>query len=283
MRLRLDLAYDGTDFHGWAAQPSLRTVQETVESALDTVLRTTSTSVTCAGRTDAGVHARGQVLHVDVDEELLVAAAVRTGSSPPEALLRRLNGVLPGDVRVLRSAEAGPGFDARFSALWRRYVYRIADAPHLVDPLRRREVLTLPRPLDIAAMSAAADRLIGEHDFAAFCKRRVGATTVRTLLELSWQRDAGGLVTATVKADAFCHNMVRALVGALLEVGEGRRDAAWPGQVLSRGQKHPAVRVMPARGLTLEAVAYPPDADLAAQASVARVMRTLTPGPECCG
>jgi tRNA pseudouridine38-40 synthase len=275
VRLRLDLAYEGTDFHGWASQPGLRTVQGTVETALAQVLRADSVSVTCAGRTDTGVHARGQVIHVDVDDELLVSSAGRSTARPVDALLRRLNGILPGDVRILRSGEAPDGFDARFSATWRRYAYRIADAPGLVDPLTRRSVLSWPRRLDLEAMNEAAQELTGEHDFAAFCRRRDGATTIRTLLDLSWCRDQNGLAVATVRADAFCHNMVRSLVGCMIAVGEGRREPAWAGDVLRRGVRDAGVTVVHAHGLTLEEVAYPADEELAARASATRTLRVL--------
>ncbi len=267
MRLRIDLAYDGTDFHGWASQPGLRTVQGTLEGALRTVLRLPEAATTCAGRTDAGVHARGQVVHADLD-------LPTEASEPPERLARRLNGVLPDDVRVGRCDTAPPGFDARFSALWRRYAYRIADPAAAVDPLRRREVLTWPRPLDEAAMNDAATGLLGEHDFAAFCKRREGATTVRRLLELSCRRDERGTVVVTVRADAFCHSMVRALVGCLVAVGAGRHEPPWAARVLAAEARDPAVGVLAARGLTLEEVAYPADDQLAAQATAARVVRT---------
>ncbi len=282
MRLRLDLAYDGTDFHGWAIQPSLRTVQGTLETALEQVLRVDSVSVTCAGRTDTGVHARGQVVHVDVDDELLVAAAARSTAPPADALLRRLNGILPDDVRILRSGEAAEGFDARFSASWRRYAYRIADAPALVDPLLRRTVLRWSRTLDLDAMNEAAALLRGEHDFAAFCRKREGATTIRTLIDLCWTRDDRGLAVATVRADAFCHNMVRSLVGCMIAVGDGRREPAWAGAVLQRGERDPGVTVVRAHGLTLEEVAYPADDELAAQARAARSVRTL-PGVDGLG
>jgi tRNA pseudouridine38-40 synthase len=275
VRLRLDLAYDGTDFHGWAAQPGLRTVQGTLEAALTQVLRVDAAPLTCAGRTDTGVHARGQVAHLDVEPVVLEASAGRSTAPPTEALLRRLNGVLPADVRVHRVTVAADGFDARFSALWRRYAYRIADAPELVDPLGRRSVLAWPRRLDLDAMNEAAALLTGEHDFAAFCRRREGATTIRTLLDLSWQRDPAGLAVATVRADAFCHSMVRALMGCLVAVGEGRRTPSWAGEVLGAGVRDPGVTVMHAHGLTLEEVAYPADEQLADQALAARVVRSL--------
>ena len=275
VRLRLDLAYDGTDFHGWATQPGLRTVQASLEDALAKALRMDQVRVTCAGRTDTGVHARGQVTHLDVDAGTLTMSAGRSSAPPLEALQRRVNGILPEDVRVLSLREAPPGFDARFSARWRRYAYRIADAPGLVDPLRRRWVLTWPRELDLLAMNKAAATLTGEHDFAAFCKRREGATTIRRLIELSWSRDRWGLAVATVRADAFCHNMVRALVGCLVAVGEGRRGPDWVYDVLAEGVRDPAVTVVQPHGLTLEEVCYPPDDELALQAERARVVRTL--------
>jgi tRNA pseudouridine38-40 synthase len=275
VRLRLDLAYEGTDFHGWAAQPGLRTVQGTLEAALATVLRVEAVALTCAGRTDAGVHARGQVVHLDLADSVLRASVGRSSAAPAEALLRRANGVLPDDVRLRRAAEAPAGFDARFSALWRRYAYRVADAPEQVDPLDRRHVLAWPRSLDLEAMNRAAAALVGEHDFAAYCRRREGATTIRRLLDLSWSRDRAGVAVATVRADAFCHNMVRALVGAMLAVGEGRRPVPWPAEVLARGVRDPAVTVVQAHGLTLEEVAYPPDEELAEQAGRTRVLRTL--------
>jgi tRNA pseudouridine38-40 synthase len=280
VRLRLDLAYDGTDFHGWATQPGLRTVQGLLEDGLARVLRSGPVTTTCAGRTDTGVHARGQVVHVDVDPEGYAASAGRSGT-PAEALLRRLNGILPPDVRVRQVRAAAPGFDARFSALWRRYAYRVADHPRLVDPLTRGTFLTWGHGLDLDAMNTAAAALLGEHDFAAFCRRREGATTVRTLLDLTWGRDASGLAVATVRADAFCHHMVRALAGCLIAVGDGRRPVDWPGEVLHAMVRHPGVTVVRARGLTLEEVAYPDDTGLAGQARATRVVRTLTGG--CCG
>jgi tRNA pseudouridine38-40 synthase len=277
VRLRIDLAYDGTDFHGWATQPGLRTVQGLVEEALARVLRAESASVTCAGRTDTGVHARGQVVHVDVDPALVAAATTRGEATPTEGLLRRLNGVLPPDVRVRDVREAPDGFDARFSALWRRYAYRIADDERLVDPLVRRAVLARPRPLDLDAMNAAAAGLLGAHDFAAFCRKREGATTVRTLLDLTWGRDEAGLAVATVRADAFCHRMVRALVGCLVVVGEGRQPVSWAADVLTAAVRDPGVTVVPPQGLTLEQVAYPDADGLAARARAARRTR-VAPG-----
>jgi tRNA pseudouridine38-40 synthase len=273
VRLRLDLAYDGGEFHGWAAQPGLRTVQGTVEAALGMVLRQERVAVTCAGRTDTGVHARGQVAHLDVPEDAVAAAAGRVRGEPAEALARRLNAVLPDDVRVRRASVAPEGFDARFSAVWRRYAYRIADRPEGVDPLERRHVLSWPRPLDVPAANAAGAALVGEHDFAAFCKGREGASTVRRLLELSLTRHAEGTLTATVRADAFCHHMVRSLLGCLVAVGEHRRPPGWAAEVLAAGRRDPAVTVLPAHGLTLEEVAYPPNDELATRATQTRRVR----------
>ncbi len=275
MRLRIDLAYDGAGFHGWARQPGLRTVQGDLEAALDTVLRTTGLALTVAGRTDAGVHARGQVAHVDVDPQALASAAGRSSEPPAMALARRLNGVLAPDVRIHRVSEAPPGFDARFSAAWRRYAYRVADRMADVDPLMRGHVLAWPRSLDVDAMNQAAALLLGEHDFAAFCKRREGATTIRTLLDLHWTREESGGLVETVRADAFCHSMVRALTGCLVAVGEGRRPPQWAGEVLAGGRRDPSVTVLHAHGLTLEEVGYPPDAELAEQAARSRVVRIL--------
>ena len=215
--MRIDLAYDGSDFKGWASQPLLRTVQGELTAAMHTILRLPdgAVRVTCAGRTDSGVHARGQVAHSDLPDGV--------GADAVAHLARRLNGVLPRDLRIHRLTPAPDGFDARFAALWRRYAYRIADRPETVDPLQRSYVVAWPRSLDIEAMNAAASHLVGLHDFAAFCKQREGATTIRTLQELSWTRDGAGVLVGHVRADAFCHSMVRALVGCLVAVGEGRR------------------------------------------------------------
>ena len=274
VRLRLDLAYDGTDFSGWAAQPSRRTVEGALSAALSTVLRAPEpVSITVAGRTDAGVHARGQVAHVDVAAEGWAALPGRSDRTPERALLNRLAGLLPPDVVVHRVTRAPDGFDARFSALERRYLYRLADAEAPRDPLRRRDTVWWPRSLDVATMDVAAHDLLGLKDFAAFCKRREGATTVRTLLEYRWARLDDGVLAATVRADAFCHSMVRSLVGAVVAVGEGRRPVAWPAELQHRGERVSEIRVMPAHGLSLEAVTYPPDEELAARAVVARARR----------
>jgi tRNA pseudouridine38-40 synthase len=283
VRLRIDLAYDGSGFSGWAAQPGRRTVEETLAAALGRVLRLPGPPVlTVAGRTDAGVHARGQVVHVDVPVAAWTTLAGAAPADPPAsptplaspAPLTRLAAVLPPDVRVHAVGPAPEGFDARFSALWRRYSYRVCDDPARADPLRRHETLWTPRRLDLAAMNEAAASLAGEHDFAAFCRRREGATTVRTLRMLDWQRDPHGLAVATVVGDAFCHNMVRALVGALLAVGEGRRPPGWPAEVLAVAVRDPAVRVVPPHGLCLEEIGYPKPEQLATRAAETRNRRT---------
>ncbi|MGW8667093.1 tRNA pseudouridine(38-40) synthase TruA [Streptomyces niveus] len=268
VRVRLDLSYDGKDFSGWARQATRRTVQGDIEDALRIVTRSDRTyDLTVAGRTDAGVHARGQVAHVDLPVELW--------AEHRERLLRRLAGRLAHDVRVWRAEEAPAGFNARFSAIWRRYAYRVTDDPGGVDPLLRSHVLWHDWALDVDAMNAASAGLVGEHDFAAYCKKREGATTIRTLQRLEWERDAHGVVTATVRADAFCHNMVRSLVGALLFVGDGHRPVEWPAKVLAAGVRDSAVHVVRPHGLTLEEVGYPADDQLAARGRLARNKRTL--------
>ena len=266
VRVRIDLAYDGTAFSGWAAQPGQRTVEGVLSVTLGHVLRLPEAArLTVAGRTDAGVHARGQVAHADVPAD---AWAAHGGSA-----LRRLGRALPPDIRVRSAGPAPVGFDARFSALWRRYSYRICDDLAGADPLRRHDTLWQQRTLDTGAMNEAAGQLLGEHDFAAFCRRREGATTVRALRRLRWERDADGIAVGCVVADAFCHNMVRALVGVLIPVGEGSRPVSWPSQVLTAGVRDPAVRVVPAHGLSLEEVRYPEPGQLALRAAVTRSVR----------
>ncbi len=300
MRLRLDLAYDGGGFSGWAAQPGLRTVEGELTAALETVLRV-PVKLTVAGRTDAGVHAAAQVAHLDLPAAAWTAVPGRSDRPPEQALVTRLTGVLAhraqqngptgmprgaSDVVVHRASVAALGFDARFSATQRRYTYRICDDPALRDPTQRHRVLWVDGPLNLEAMRASASALLGEHDFLSYCKPREGATTIRTLRRLQWRRvgknsetktstcaDAG-LVTLSVVADAFCHSMVRSLVGAGLAVGQGHKPASWPGELLAAHSRQNAAPVAPPHGLTLEAVSYPPEEELAAQAARARVLRT---------
>ena len=270
VRLRLRIAYDGTDFSGWARQPGRRTVQQVLEEALATVLRT-PVRLTVAGRTDAGVHATGQVAHADVPAGVW--------AEHEEKLVRRLRGVLPPDVSVPDVDGAPADFDARFSGIERCYVYRLHDQPWGPPPLRRADVVMWPRPLDLDAMNAAAVALQGLHDFAAFCRRREGATTIRSLRRLEAERAfdpvaQAELVTVGAAADAFCHSMVRSLVGALLAVGDGRRPVDWPASLLERRVRADDVPVAPAHGLTLVGVDYPPDGELAARNEVTRALRS---------
>jgi tRNA pseudouridine38-40 synthase len=261
VRFRLDIRYDGTGFSGWARQPGRRTVEQTLADALAKILRLEAApTLTVAGRTDAGVHASGQVAHVDLP------AAVADVD-----LVRRLAGVLPDDVVVCAVTVAPDGFDARFSATGRRYRYRITDSTP--DPLRRHDTLAWPKSLDDSRMHDAAQRLLGEHDWAAYCRPRAGATTIRTLRRLDVGR-AGTLLTADAEADGFCHNQVRAMVGALLAVGDGRRPVHWPRQVLLGGVRDAAVTVAPAHGLTLVAVDYPAAAALGERARQTRARRS---------
>ncbi|GAA2171426.1 tRNA pseudouridine(38-40) synthase TruA [Agrococcus versicolor] len=258
-RVRLDIAYDGTDFSGWAAQPGRRTCQGVLEAAISTVMRT-PVRVTVAGRTDAGVHATGQVAHVDLADD------------PEPRLEHRLSSLVRERDLVVRAATVAPeGFDARFSALHRRYEYRIQT--RVADPLARRTSAFVPQELDVEAMSRAAAVLVGLHDFAAFCKPREGATTIRTLQAFTWEA-RGDMLVAAVRADAFCHSMVRSLVGACVGVGEGRMDLAQAAALLEVPERSNGFRLMPAQGLTLVEVGYPPDAELAAQAQRARARRS---------
>lgn len=264
IRLRLDLGYDGTNFSGWASQPGRRTVQAVLTEALRTVLRLAEVRLVVAGRTDAGVHASGQVAHLDIPAE--------AWQSQQDKLLRRLAGLLPADIRVTGARPVSPDFDARFAALWRRYCYRITDSDTGADPLRRLDTVAWPRPLDATAMQRAAQHLLGLHDFAAFCRHRPGASTIRSLQRLEVQRSAE-LIEITVQADAFCHSMVRSLVGALAAVGAGLRAEHWPAELLGLDRRADQVTVAPPHGLNLVAVGYPPDSELATRAGQTRAVR----------
>ena len=272
MRFRLDLAYDGTDFHGWAAQPGLRTVEGTLSDAIGAALPLVGCpsghELVVAGRTDAGVHARAQVAHLD--------AAVDAGFAPE--LRRHVARLLPPDVALHTLTPARDGFDARFSATSRTYCYRLWDEASSPQPVLRWMVAQVPWRLDVDAMAGAATSLLGLHDFAAFCRPREGATTVRELRRAEVARGADGMIECRLTADAFCHSMVRSLVGALVAVGAGRRDAGWVASLLDRDVRANDVTVMPACGLTLEAVDYPPDDQLAARAQQARNRRDCPEG-----
>jgi tRNA pseudouridine38-40 synthase len=284
-RIRLDLAYDGAGFTGWAKQPGLRTVQGELEAALATIFRTVGPqpTLTVAGRTDVGVHATGQVAHLDLDDaQVADLDRARRGDRAPRglwALVRRLNGIAgaAGDVQVQRATVAPPGFDARFAAVWRRYEYRVADAAALRDPRRRGYELWHPTALDGEAMAEAARSLLGLHDFASFCRPREGATTIRTLQEFSWSRDADGVLIAHVRADAFCHSMVRALVGACLAAGAGRLATGRVVILRDAASRTNEFAVAPAKGLTLVDVGYPADDELAARAEQTRAKRAFDP------
>lgn len=283
VRLRLDIAYDGTEFAGWATQSGQRTVAGVLEESLSTVFRS-ALRLRAAGRTDTGVHATGQVAHVDVPVGALPNVYPRTPRphqpefEQPEfqPLLRRLGRLLPADVRVRRIVRAPAGFDSRFSALRRHYVYRLSTADYGVDPHQARFITSWPRLLDVDAMTAASQRLLGLHDFAAFCRHREGATTIRDLQRFDWDRD-GDLITAHVTADAFCWSMVRSLVGALLAVGEHRRTADWCSALLTDTRRSSDYAAAPARGLTLVGVDYPPDSELQARTLITRDLRTREP------
>jgi tRNA pseudouridine38-40 synthase len=269
VRVRIDLGYDGAAYSGWAVQPGQPTVQGTIEAAIAMILRLPESTfrLIVAGRTDAGVHAKHQVAHID-----LPGPAYRRAGA--DELRRRLNGVLPADIRVFAVAVAGEGFDARFSALSREYRYRVCAAPAIPDPLRRHDTLAWERPLDLDALRAASQLLLGEHDFAAFCRRRDGATTIRSLRTLDWASYEDGLLVATVVADAFCHSMVRSLIGALLAVGDGRKPVDFPASLLDTAQRAGEVTVAPPHGLTLIRIRYPEPSGYAARAELTRTLRT---------
>ncbi|WP_461164799.1 tRNA pseudouridine synthase A [Arthrobacter sp. R4-81] len=279
LRIRLDLAYDGGPFSGWAVQPGLRTVQGVLEEALALLIRR-PVRVTVAGRTDAGVHARGQVVHLDLTRAEWLGLNRGAELDPAVALLRRLRGSLSrglgdltGAVEVHRVALAPEGFDARFSALWRRYSYRIADGPALWDPLGRYSTLWHKAPLDVTLMNEGASKLMGLQNFLSYCKPREGSTTIRELQRFEFARGTDGVVVATVQADAFCHNMVRALIGSALYVGEGAESPGWLHERLLL-QKRDARSVLAApHPLVLEEVAYPSDSELLARAELTRALR----------
>ncbi len=279
VRLRLDVAYDGTAFSGWGRQPRLRTVQGELEQAIATLLRHPEQEVrlVVAGRTDAGVHAVGQVAHIDLNAgQWRALSTARRAGSVEDSVMRRLNGLIGrqgADVVVARVSQAPAGFDARFSALWRRYQYRVADARSRRDPRRRGHTLWHTADLDIDAMNAASRSLMGLHDFAAFCRPREGATTIRTLLDYHWSRDDDDVLVAEVRADAFCHSMVRALVGSAIRVGRHELTLDELQSVFAGARRENAFSVVSARGLTLMEVGYPPDDELGARAELTRARR----------
>ncbi|VII97168.1 tRNA pseudouridine(38-40) synthase (EC 5.4.99.12) [Arthrobacter sp. DR-2P] len=279
LRVRLDVSYDGGPFSGWALQPGLRTVQGVLEEALHLLVRR-PIRVTVAGRTDAGVHARGQVVHLDLTEAEWRGLPRGHELDPAVAMLRRIRGALSrilgdltGAVEVHRISLAPPGFDARFSALWRRYSYRIADGPALWDPLGRYSTLWHKNLLDVGLLNEGASKLLGLQNFLSFCKPREGATTIRELQRFEFTRAEDGVIVATVQADAFCHNMVRALIGSALYVGEGVEEPGWLYErLLARKRDAKSVLAAP-HPLVLEEVAYPSDDELLARAELTRALR----------
>jgi tRNA pseudouridine38-40 synthase len=260
-RLRIDIAYDGTNFFGWGAQPDRRTLQDLIEEAISRISRTDTESIV-AGRTDAGVHATGQVIHVDVPD------AMFEGELNYIDFRYKLNRILDEDVRIMNITDAPAGFHARFSALRRHYVYKILDNNEVITPLSRFDVASWYRPLDAARMNEASELVLGHHDFAAFCKFRQGGTTIRTLEKYEWRRDRDGLLVADVVADAFCYSMVRNLVGAVVCVADGRKDPSWMSELLANKERVSDSLVFPARGLTLVQVDYPSDDQLLERAKI---------------
>ena len=256
LRLKIKLAYDGTNFSGWAKQPDRRTVQEEFEKAFATIVRHQCESIV-AGRTDAGVHATAQIIHIDVPK-----------STDLSDLSYRLNQLLDTDVRVLELEVAPKGFHARFSALRRHYQYQIVDSNKAINPLDRYDRASWYRPLDLARLNEASALLLGEHDFAAFCKFREGATTIRTLEKFQWERKEDGLLVAQVVADAFCYSMVRNLVGSAVCVAEGRFEPSWIAEMLANRERISESMVFPAEGLTLVQVDYPNNAELITRAAL---------------
>ena len=260
-RLRIDIAYDGTAFFGWATQPDRRTIQDLVEEAIARISRSDVESVV-AGRTDAGVHATGQVIHVDLPD------AVFSDDLTYLDLRYKLNRILDEDVRIMQISDAPSGFHARFSALRRIYTYKILDANEVIPPLSRYDVAPWYRPLDAELMNKASALVLGHHDFAAFCKFKEGGTTIRTLEKYQWHRDETGLLLAEVVADAFCYSMVRNLVGAVVCVADGRKDPSWMAELLANKERVSDSLVFPARGLSLTQVDYPSDQELLERAKV---------------
>ena len=299
MRLRLDLAYDGGDFYGWAKQPTLRTVQGVLEDALHKVLRVNKSDaseplrLSVAGRTDTGVHASYQVCHLDVSESVLQNCVGHTNLTPVKALEYRLCGVLPKDISIHSVSIAPSGFDARFSALDRTYVYRISDAANRanLDPRMRGFVLQLDYDLNVDAMNQAASLIVGLHDFGSFARPNPGGTTIRCVKKAVWNRVfqgsclskstgkipsiENGLLEFTIVADAFAHNMVRSLVGACVQVGCAKRSVDWFKNKIENPIREGSTGPIAANGLTLEYVEYPKDEELAARANAIRAKRTI--------
>lgn len=296
MRIRLDFAYDGSDFYGWAKQPTLRTVQGELESALHKVLRVPEGDeseplrLTVAGRTDTGVHAAHQVCHLDVSESVLENCIGHMSCDSLSALEYRLRHVLPADIAIHKVSEAPECFDARFSALERTYVYRIIDNSGFafVDPRMRGFVLKIDYALDVDAMNQAAQMMVGLHDFGSFARPNPGGTTIREVKKAYWERIGQctsehlvppleqGLLEFTIVADAFAHNMVRSLVNASVQIGMGKRTLDWFNEKIHNPIREGSTGPIAPHGLTLENVAYPPDDELGVRADAIRARRELS-------
>jgi tRNA pseudouridine38-40 synthase len=246
IRIRGKIAYDGKDFSGWGMQPDRRTVQGDLEDAISTLLRVDRVIVQCAGRTDAGVHATAQVIHFDIAEK---------DAMEMKDLTYKINAILPEDISIQELEVTTPDFDARFAALSRSYEYLIYQGQR--NPLLRYRAHRSYLPLDVSAMNDASQSLIGLHDFSAFCKKREGATTIRTLMKFDWIEITDGLIKVELEADAFCYSMVRGLIGAVLAIGEGKFDKAWLENYLAGREREAHVFAAPALGLTLVDVKYP--------------------------
>ena len=276
VRMCLRLGYDGSSYNGWALQPGLPSVQGALEEALAMLIRR-PVRTTVAGRTDAGVHARNQMTHFDLTEAEYAGLARGAKLDPGRALVRRLRGVLGrtgGSILVHEAYRAPAGFDARFSALWRRYSYRIADGPDRFDPLTRAYTMWHKKDVDVELLNAEAASLLGRHDFLSFCKPRERATTIRTLTEFNFERDSSGIIVAHLKADAFCHNMVRAMIGACLTVGDGREKPGWVAHRLEAAVRDAKSFLADPRALVLEEIAYPDNAqEIALRAELTRTRR----------
>lgn len=252
IRIRGEVAYDGKDFSGWGFQPDRRTVQGSLEEAFTQIIGGDRTVVQCAGRTDAGVHASGQVMHLDIPVEW---------SERLSDLAYKVNAILDDDVVVKALVHTNQNFDARFAALSRSYTYFIQEG--LRDPLTRDRVYQHRAYLDVEAMNDASQVLLGLHDFSAFCKKTDYGTSIRNLKKFTWTRTSDGLIRVDITSDAFCYSMVRALVGAVISIGEGKRTKEWLAGYLAKGEKDPAVYLVPGHPLTLVAVEYPEESEYA--------------------
>lgn len=251
VRLRIDLAYDGAPFVGFARQPDLVTVQGTLEDAASRLFGQAVTTV-CAGRTDRGVHAFAQVCHLDIDRDVERA---RHALEDLDSFRRKLDHACGPSITIWQVRRVSDDFDARRSAQERTYRYKLADDP-LIAPLDRFEQWWIGEPLSVTRMREAAQLLLGEHDFAAFCRRREGASTRRRLTQATITRAHPGRVDVRFIGTAFCHQQVRSMVGCLVEVGRGTRPPEWIAEVLDSQDRSLAARVAPPHGLTLERVSY---------------------------